>query len=130
MIAASRKVPCILLATLCCLLAFAASGYAASTWVLWMHTTAEVNGARFGEDWERSQAVSTESQCSEAKDAALPTMYAYFRGKYDGTGTVVRREGTTVEIAWTDRDGLHLTKMRHECWPDTVDPRGPKGGGR
>jgi hypothetical protein len=108
------------------LLASVATGYGTSAWVLWMHTIADVNGARFGEDWERSQAVSTESQCSDARDEALPIMLAYFRGKYDGTGTVVRREGTTVVISWRDSDGLHLTKMRHECWPDTVDPRGPK----
>jgi hypothetical protein len=54
-------------------------------------------------------------------------MCAYFRGKYDGTEAVVRREGTNVVVSWRDSDGLHLTKMLHECWPDTVDPRGPKG---
>lgn len=36
-------------------------------------------------------------------------------------------EPRSVRIVWNDGDA---TTMEWECLPDTIDPRGPKGGGR
>src|SRR5262245_61399861 len=104
------------------LLASAATGYGASEWVVWMHSTGELNGApvSLGEQWERFQSISaeSESQCLDARAPALSDGgYAYFRERFQdsGRGVVVRRDGTTIVISWRDSDGLHTTTVRYEC---------------
>ena len=98
----------LVVATLVCPLAFAASAYAACAWVLWNEVTGAV-----GSEWILVQATTTAQQCetylsAKVKDAAKS-------GKWTGGNIVTSEAGDKSFV------------FRFICVPDTIDPRGPKG---
>jgi hypothetical protein len=95
--------PRMLTVMLFAILAVAPAAEAECAWVLWQnHATVDKGVARhIVVNWEPGQAFETKKACEEHKG------HEQFAARDE------RKE------AWLFR-----------CLPDTVDPRGPKGGGR
>ena len=95
----------IVVAVVCWVLAGATSASAASGWVVWMHIIGEVNGVPLpaGDEWKRSEAAATETQCAELRDELVRLTLAYLRGRYNSSGSLVTMEGLDLP-----RFGRHL----------------------
>ncbi len=123
-----RRSPCILLATLCCLLAVATSAEAA--WVSWTRATTQ-DGS---ETWSISAATETAMQCLAGAEAAVNDVVSgtirdrdqarRYQSIRDSGYTFTRQGPHSLEA--TRSDGTTL-QIEFKCLPDTVDPRGPKG---
>jgi len=95
-------------------LAFAPSAWSECAWVLW----AETRGLRY----ETVSASDTREVC----ERALGKQIARWK-----TGANVTVDDTTVNVRSEDKSGsASISSVRYVCLPDTVDPRGPKGGAR
>ena len=91
-----------------CLLTSTATAYAECAWVLWGAVSLPNAPGQFS----RYAAYESRDQCFHAAKSRVG----------DGHETVVVRH----ENGWTEafKSG---TVSEYQCWPDTVDPRGPKG---
>jgi hypothetical protein len=97
------------------LLASAATAYAECSWVLW---TYDGTSSRFATNtWRPKAPFETYEQCrKEIKRHRDEAMLA------EGPNAPAR-------LHW-NREAWRIDGIDYECWPDTVDPRGPKGSER
>ena len=120
-----RRAPLLLLAL--GLLTFPSTAYAASSWVLWEHAyevwvDSNKDNHRRDIRWTKVATTATKADC---KDRSVNEA----RAEYDALtaqGIGATLAGSTV--------GFHQRNTRFaqgyrnfECYPDSVDPRGPKG---
>lgn len=101
----TRRWPCIVVAMLCCFLAVATSASAECAWVLWSRATVA----------ERNQLV----------DRLTPVTGFPTSQECESRASDLSK---TTEAEKTAMRGLGVQSLVYTCFPDTVDPRGPKGG--
>jgi hypothetical protein len=94
------------------LLISATTAHAECVWVLWAPTSGQQRSV-VG-DWSPDETFQTKNECRAGLDRAV----SKFKGRkgYEVDGDEVRST-TRPKLVW-----------RFYCLPDTVDPRGPKGG--
>ena len=94
----TRCAPCIVVATLFCLLSFASSAAAECAWVLWQEVPVASGG------WSLDTGMETAFSTKKACEKRLSARVQSFAHATTGVRPFLR------------------------CLPDTVDLRGPKGG--
>jgi hypothetical protein len=124
------RYPGILLAVLG-LLVLSMSASAEATWVLWGHDQLVQKTGQSSKPYAPSQSwsvlkssIATRPECdAQAKKAVEDSIEA---AKSRGLRYTVHE--TTVTA--TDENATFLKRASYLCLSDTVDPRGPKAGGR
>jgi hypothetical protein len=86
---------------------------AAGTWVLWVND---------GGSWNRLDHFSGESGCRTSALRVAQSLYLRESGRRHTHPGAVELKGTEVHIP-VDFDSRIVS---YECYPDTIDPRGPK----
>ena len=104
----------------------AATAYAECAWVLWQHS---IIGSTTRVTTEPVDAYDTRQACGNAINAELTRMEA---SKSETNLVTVDRLRNSVSTFTKRNDGKlePVVGFSLLCLPDTVDPRGPKGGGR
>jgi len=98
-----RRSPCIVVATLCCVLALATSASAEGAWVLWKH------------------------EVIVPPDAKPPKEGWGYVGRIEWTKVGVKSSRKDCEELLLGGTAVPSRDVYHVCLPDNVDPRGPKG---
>jgi hypothetical protein len=112
------------------LLISAVMAYAESAWVLWTKETATRPEVLREEEkkWSRMAAFDTKPECvsdasTRAQGLAAVLRAAPLSGR---TLEIQRYRDDYIGVKSTFSDGLSVWTF-YQCWPNTVDPRGPKG---
>jgi hypothetical protein len=119
------------------LLAVATSASAGNAWVLWSQETATRPDVLKEDEkaWHRMAGFDSKPACmsyASTKAGALARVLGAFDASTDkGHKVEVQRLGDdylAVKSTFPGGqfDGLGMWTF-YQCWPDTVDPRGPKG---
>lgn len=128
-----------------CLVASAPTVYAECAWVLWTETTERAAGSeKTSWEWDKNS-----HETRKACELALPTAVNNKVAVYGGMGFSVVRPGEespasgkfvvkqpppfrSVSAGSRGEDGKvrWVTVYEFYCFPDTIDPRGPKRDGR
>jgi hypothetical protein len=129
-------------------LALASPACAACAWVLWGSVSVDLRS----DTWSIVQAVESRSACEELIPEKVRSRAVFFmvgigaeKGNVPRSTTVgdytvwetttgrvtVGKEGVSVLYHGTTQGaGPRSRDDQFKCLPDTIDPRGPKGGGR
>jgi len=109
-----------------CLLTSAATAHAKGAWVLWEHSYevwVDSNKVDHRRDvaWKKIAATAAKSDCEDRSVNEA-------RAEYDGlTGEGIRAILAGSKVGFDQRNTRFTQGYRSfECYPDTVDPRGPK----
>jgi len=107
-----------------------ATASAESAWVLWKHSYEvwiDTNKASHRRDvaWKKVNSTTAKSDCDDRRLREARSEY------YELTGQGVGATLAGSEVGF-DQSNTRYKRGYHsfECYPDTVDPRGPKGDGR
>ena|SRR5947209_4432274 len=98
-----------------CLLGSAATAHAECAWVLWAYSLDKSTGEQYSVELARP----TRQECiKEVREV----------------GVTMKEQGYTLSGFRPDSSEVlgqkGTARFKYFCLPDTVDPRGPKGGGR
>ena len=113
-----------ILATLLAVLSLATAAGAECAWVLWERRLQPTAGSYPKEEWLLSAAEKGKSDCDKRSDELVRT-YLNFKSdmfRYERLG-----DTKTLRMYMANQE-MYTTSLF--CLPDTVDPRGPKGGAR
>src|SRR6266850_7403915 len=108
------------------LLTSAATAHSESAWVLWQHSYEvwiDTNKVSHRRDvaWKKVDAATAKSDCEDRTVREARAEYYELTGK--GVGATLAGSEVGFDQSNTRyKRGYH----RFECFPDTVDPRGPK----
>jgi hypothetical protein len=133
-----KRSPRLVVTTLFSLLAVATSGSAESVWLLWSQEVATEPGLVTADKtaWRRIAAVDSRSACFSDASAKAEELAGVLRSSYPA------EKERTIEVQRLGLGADHLAVKStfsgglfggarmwtfYRCWPDTVDPRGPKG---
>jgi hypothetical protein len=109
------------------LLTSGATAHAEGAWVLWKHSYevwVDTNKDSHRRDvaWKKVNATTAKSDCDERRVREARAEY------YTLTGQGVRATLAGSQVGFDQRNTRYKRGYRSfECWPGTVDPRGPKG---
>ncbi len=109
------------------LLTSGATAHAESAWVLWKHSyevwiDTNKNSHRRDVAWRKVNAATAKSDCDDRRVREAQAEY------YTLTGQGVGATLAGSEVGFEQSNTRYKRGYRNfECWPDTVDPRGPKG---
>ena len=112
-----------LLPSMAIVLLFASSAAAECAWVLW--EISSPSGTSRDWSYDKIDAEATNNACKQRAEVAIGRRTV--QGRVHGW-TVTRGEANRLEFTKPDASEHFFADF--QCWPDTVDPRGAKGGGR
>jgi len=94
--------------------------WAECAWVLWQDGTRVRGSAVLDQNWALLSGWPSHSTCEKARTQQLTSLEKRF-------SKVQKFSPDSVTATWDDGS---VTTFQPVCFPDTIDPRGPKGGGR
>ena len=106
--------------------AWAATAAAECAWVLWEHRVTSSKSATPAEVWLPSEATETRADCDARIEKLIqglvrPRTTGALK-KYERIGD---SKGVTTYLGRKEQGVYQTSDFR--CFPDTIDPRGPKG---
>ena len=112
------------------LLTSAATAYAECAWVLWEQTTTWKASPKNVEEtqWAPVTAASEQPGCESSKANRIRETARKISSARRPKDTIMPIDDDSVMWSWEEADGTKGAQFfRFLCFPDTVDPRGPKG---
>ena len=121
----TRRSPCILITTLCCLLALAMSASAEGAWVLWEESGDLQTFQRTAAPRPRSSYTNVED-CVKAIDAEWPKAWGTTEGPERHGFSRLTPTSAIVMVRYANTNTTYI--VTYTCLPDTMTMRNPRTG--